>query len=93
MYKKVAENRYGQVKYVITIDSGKTLEQEVNLLPRFGHETGCIAECLIEDTMVYHYYTREGNGNEGTWKKLKQTDVEENKIGAIPNTFIDTLTF
>lgn len=93
VYTKAGENKYGQVKYVITVEEGKTLEQEIDLLPKKGIETGSIVECLIEDTIVYHYYTREGNSKEGAWKKLKQTDVEENKIGAIPNTFIDTLTF
>ena len=91
MYKKVAENRYGQVKYVITIDSGKTLEQEVNLLPRFGHETGCIAECLDKGTMNYYYHISNVNGGDGTWNKLDQTF--NNGVVSISDTFINSLTF
>ena len=91
MYKKVAENRYGQVKYVISIDSGKTLEQEVELLPKFGHETGCIAECLDKGIMNYYYHISNVNGGDGTWNKLDQTF--NNGVVSISDTFINSLTF
>lgn len=91
MYKKVAENRYGQVKYVITIDSGKTLEQEVELLPKFGHETGCIAECLDKGIMNYYYHINNVNGGDGTWNKLDRTF--NNGVVSISDTFINSLTF
>lgn len=92
MYKKVAENRYGQVKYVITIDSGKTLEQEVELLPKFGHETGCIAECLDKGIMNYYYHVQNGNSGYGVWNKLEQPNINTGII-SIPSAFINSLTF
>lgn len=93
MYKKVAENRFGQVKYVITIDSDKTLEQEVQLLPKFGHETGCIAECFDKGVMNYYYHISNVNGGDGIWVKAEQINSSIGGINSITDTFINSLTF
>lgn len=87
MYKKVGENKYGQVKYVIDIDSGKSLAEEIKLLPKTGITTGCIAECIENSIISYYYYTK------GEWVKLKSDTTNNVSITPIPNSFIDSLTF